>query len=500
MCVRSRSKSQIQWPVGAASRIRIRFTDIDVGGQQFCRLFYNDSNNVIELVCSDDEIDSGSRRIYDDIDTGVEDEPTYRSYVLTMNNTDRSVVDFFHLDDVIGANLSLDCSFNNSNTFLGMERYSSNANINIYAYPKIRGGRIDKGGKRCANHKKYTIDSTGIEDFRDVRKIIDAIRNLASLQSPTNKKSIRYLVVLNPFSGGGGVTSKKGSKYTYETMLNPMLEQAGVEHDLLVTGGGGHAQERMSQRSSVDKKDTGYERRSNETLQFCENLCINMDTETSDISEYSGIIAMGGDGILFEIMQGIHDRADEKDILNVMKFGIVGCGTCNGLAKSILHWSEVSLLSISHFFAPIYLHTSLIMMKENYGQLESIFHICKGNTAPLDVATYQLAKSSKTYNSFLTFSWGLIADIDLDSECLRFLGSLRQDIWAVYRGILFPKKYRAKFSYLPFQHSNDTSVNETAVFPGIQEALSEEWLTIEDDFKVFWKQNATIHSPNILTQ
>jgi sphingosine kinase len=130
------------------------------------------------------------------------------------------------------------------------------------------------------------------------------------------------------------------------------------------------------------------------------------------------------------------------------------------------------------------------MSKENFGPLESIFYICKSNTAPLDIASYNLANSSKTYTSFLTFTWGLIADCDLDSECLRWLGSLRQDIWAVYRGILFPKIYRAKFSYLPPISNVEYGLKER-VIPEFGKPLPEEWVTIEDDFKVFWASNVS---------
>jgi hypothetical protein len=268
-----------------------------------------------------------------------------------------------------------------------MERYSYNAYIDIYAYPKMKTGKLCAEGTRCANHKRYSIDSRCCEDFADVRKIIDAIRNLASLQCnlPINKKSIRYLVVLNPYSGGGGVNSKTGARYVYEKMLNPMLEQAGVEHDALVTGRGGHAQDRMGVRQSNSSKEAAP---SDGTSKVDESLSINTDNETNDISEYNGIIAMGGDGILFEIMQGIHARSDEKELLSKLKFGIIGCGTSNGLAKSILHWSG-----------------------ENYGSLESIFQICKGITAPLDIATYQLANTSRHFHGDLLpiVTWNLSA-------------------------------------------------------------------------------------------
>lgn len=67
----------------------------------------------------------------------------------------------------------------------------------------------------------------------------------------------------------------------------------------------------------------------------------------------------------------------------------------------------------------------------------------------------------------------------------------------MYRGILFPKKYRAKFSYLPFKHSNNAMVDGATALPGIEESLPEEWVTIEDDFKVFWASNVSHPSYNV---
>jgi hypothetical protein len=283
--------------------------------------------------------------VYDDADTGIKDESTYKSYIISMKDDTRRIVDSFHLDDVIGINLSLEYNTQNPNTFHGMQRYSSNASINVYDYPKMKRGKICNEGKRTPCHKKYSIDSRGCEDFADVRKLINAIRKVACLQInlPIDNRPTRYLVVMNVFSGDGGLTSKRGSKHIYETMLNPMLEQAGIEYDVLVTRRGGHAKDRMEFRLSQEAAAN-----SNETLQLDDKLCsLNTDAEIKDIAEYNAIVALGGDGIMFEIMQGIRARRDEKEILKTMKFGLVGCGTNNGLVKSILHWSDVSSLKCS---------------------------------------------------------------------------------------------------------------------------------------------------------
>ena len=177
MCLKSQADTETQWPVAAASRIRVC---ISGDNQQLCRLFYNESNHTIELVPTTDEFNE--RQVYDDADTGIKDESTYKSYIISMKDDTRRIVDSFHLDDVIGINLSLEYNTQNPNTFHGMQRYSSNASINVYAYPKMKRGKICNEGKRTPCHKKYSIDSRGCEDFADVRKLINAIRKVACLQ------------------------------------------------------------------------------------------------------------------------------------------------------------------------------------------------------------------------------------------------------------------------------------------------------------------------------
>lgn len=48
-----------------------------------------------------------------------------------------------------------------------------------------------------------------------------------------------------------------------------------------------------------------------------------------------GIISIGGDGILFEIINGVMERPDWKHIINTIPFGIIPGGSGNGLAKSL---------------------------------------------------------------------------------------------------------------------------------------------------------------------
>jgi sphingosine kinase len=111
--------------------------------------------------------------------------------------------------------------------------------------------------------------------------------------------------------------------------------------------------------------------------------------------------------------------------------------------------------------------------------------IAKGKTAWMDLSFYQTRSS--TYLSFLTFSWGITADIDIESEAVRFLGSFRMDVWAVWR-MLNLRKYKAKFSYLP-----PTKEKNEIVLPPLDAPLpdNEGWVSIEDDFILFWVSQVT---------
>lgn len=48
--------------------------------------------------------------------------------------------------------------------------------------------------------------------------------------------------------------------------------------------------------------------------------------------------------------------------------------------------------------------------------------------------------------SFLSFSWGIISDLDINSEFLRCLGGFRFEVYGAWR-VIKMKRYRAKLTY-----------------------------------------------------
>lgn len=48
-----------------------------------------------------------------------------------------------------------------------------------------------------------------------------------------------------------------------------------------------------------------------------------------------GIVVIGGDGILYEVINGLMERPDWETLFQELKLGIIPSGSGNGLAKSI---------------------------------------------------------------------------------------------------------------------------------------------------------------------
>ncbi|KAI5719700.1 hypothetical protein M8J76_013577 [Diaphorina citri] len=186
----------------------------------------------------------------------------------------------------------------------------------------------------------------------------------------------------------------------------------------------------------------------------------------ADLSQWKrGIIVLGGDGILYEIINGLMERADWCTVLQTITLGIVPCGSGNGLAKSISHMSQephdqnpvlVSTLNSILYFSIVPcgsgngLAKSIShMSQEPHDQnpvLVSTLNIVQGVSTPMDLIRAQT--KSQVVFSFLSIGWGLLADIDIESERIRAVGSQRFAIWSVAR-LIGLRTYQGTLSYLP---------------------------------------------------
>jgi len=367
-------------------------------------------------------------------------------------------------------------------------RGENNRKHRIESFLREKEGII---GNRYLRHRQYRVvphishqstlsdgissPKNGRDDVKqflsDATVVTETLRSMAGLRLKKSKgrqklKKLRYLIIINPKSGTGS------APIIYRNLIRPMLNAAGIHHELFETLHSGHATFRCHYygnegyaRDCFERKDSGNGGNDDE-----------VKDGGDDVSKYDALIVCGGDGILFEAMKGLRKRNDFDTLCGgnepSLPIGIVGCGTSNGLATSLLHAANP---------------------KENNNVFTSIFQICKGHFSPIDLSHYETL-TVKNHTSFLTFSWAFISDIDIDSECIRFLGSTRYEIWAVWR-ILNLRLYRAKFSYLPPVSSDDKSNGNgncdnaiSSILPPLEDTLNNHhrWVTEEDDFILFW--------------
>ncbi|KAK7246586.1 hypothetical protein RIF29_41455 [Crotalaria pallida] len=141
-----------------------------------------------------------------------------------------------------------------------------------------------------------------------------------------------------------------------------------------------------------------------------------------DITKYEGIVCVSGDGILVEVVNGLLERVDWDTAIK-MTLGVVPAGTGNGMAKSLLD-----------------------AVGDPCAVANAVLAIIRGHKRSLDVATITQGKT--TIFSILMLAWGLVADIDIESEKYRWMGSARLDFYALCRFINL-RQYIGCVSFVP---------------------------------------------------
>ena len=355
----------------------------------------------------------------------------------------------------------------------------------------VRPTSFEKYGARYAHHRTLVVQP--VEDLFHVREVVKAIQGIAKTHNPNTslettatpsailppvvdnvQKQLHYVIICNPTSG----PNKNAEQIAHEHVI-PMLQQANIETTICVTTHPGHAVELCHLQSENESNPgpstigTPVQRPGLQRLQ-------------SDITYYNGIVVMGGDGTMHEVIQGIRSRPDADQVLSTIPIGIIGCGTANGLATSLSYTSH------SYF-----MESKSGQYNFNYkGILDDIFAIAKGYTVEADLSNYSILESTETsigdaassdpkhtamikkYTSFLTFTYGLIAEVDIESERIHWMGHARFDVWAVVR-VLFLRKYPVKLSYT-------TEATSSTDVPSISDPVPSSWTTIEDKITLFW--------------
>lgn len=118
--------------------------------------------------------------------------------------------------------------------------------------------------------------------------------------------------------------------------------------------------------------------------------------EKLDIDAYDVIAACSGDGLPYEIFNGLGKRRDARRALSKIAVTQLPCGSGNALSLNINGTNSNSLAALA---------------------------VVKGIRTPLDL--FSITQGDQRILSFLSQSFGIVAECDLGTDHLRWMGSAR---------------------------------------------------------------------------
>ncbi|KAI1115276.1 sphingoid long chain base kinase-like protein [Nemania sp. NC0429] len=180
----------------------------------------------------------------------------------------------------------------------------------------------------------------------------------------------RAKVLINPHAGPGGAVRK------WEREVKPLFEAARMTLDVLTTTHGGQG------------------------IEICEGL---------DVDAYDVVVVCSGDGLVFEVFNGLGRRPDARAALQKVAVAHIPCGSGNAMSCN---------LNGSYFRGP------------------SALAVVKGVRTSVDLMSF--TQGSRRSLSFLSQSVGIIAECDLGTENMRWLGAKRFEVGIAQR--IFSKK------------------------------------------------------------
>ncbi|XP_067859878.1 sphingosine kinase 1 [Heptranchias perlo] len=275
----------------------------------------------------------------------------------------------------------------------------SAAYFTVYAYPfkkKARGS----AQVRERFSKTFRVDGSRNypENREEAEKWTAAIKSLCRVAIPGGDTVGSHhrlpvpcclLLFVNPLSGNGQAL------HLYQTLVLPMLTEAEISVDMVVTEHQNHARELV---------------------------------QKEELSKWNGIVVMSGDGLLYEVVNGLMERSDWESAIK-KPLGILPGGSGNALAASVNY------------------HAGFDAVMNEELLLNCTYLICKGLFAPMDLVSLTTT-SNKHIFSFLSVAWGFISAVDVESEKYRSMGSARFTVGTLR--LLVPLRvYKGTLSFLP---------------------------------------------------
>ncbi|KAG5192105.1 ATP-NAD kinase-like domain-containing protein [Tribonema minus] len=276
-----------------------------------------------------------------------------------------------------------------------------------------------------------------------------ATRSSATAVHPVRAK---LLVFVSPVSGRG-----KGWSVWTKT-LQPVLDQAGAAYTVIKTQRQHHARDIVAGKAGLADDDVrGNAREALVSANGGGNVPASGDV---DVAAYDTVAVIGGDGMLFEVLQGLQRRSDCAAQLRRLNLAVVPSGSGNGLC-----------------------HTVLAASGEAVSALSASFVVARGQPRAVDVSRVTTS-AGKTYLALLSQGWAMFSDLDFGLEGCRWMGASRFDV-AIGGCIARFRSYRARISWLPADPLAPPTAFEPDAVPALGEPLGSAWHTVEGNFTLY---------------
>ncbi|CAF3036400.1 unnamed protein product [Rotaria sp. Silwood2] len=341
-------------------------------------------------------------------------------YLQNNENQERSALDnntqLIPIDDIYGCL----CMKDNKNPI--------QCHLNLYLYSlqqaKGIGGSFSK--KTSLQRSQFLLTYAKFNDYESnlaaatrwhyyITTAIYLRRNLPP-EIVTAKRDKRALVFVNPAGGAG-----KAYRHVMEHVIG-VWSEAEFTYHIIMTEYAGHARDYV---------------------------------HSIQISDWSGIVVASGDGLIYEVINGLMNRQDWQEALK-LPIGHLPCGSGNAFITNIIRYSQQPIMKTMEKFI-----------------VQAAVLIATHNVLPFDMAVVDICDGQR-YFSFLCIEWAIVADVDCDSEKYRFLGGARFTVEAIKR-IIQPRTYNGYIDYIPHEDSDDT-VNANQITPNTTTAQIHQHL------------------------
>jgi len=209
----------------------------------------------------------------------------------------------------------------------------------------------------------------------------------------------RFLILVNPASGKG-----KALKIAKENLL-PILTEAEIEHELVET------------------------QRQNHALEIVREM---------NIEEFDGVVIVSGDGLFHEAVNGLLQRQDAATAVEKVFLFPVPAGSGNALAASLVY-------------------SSTGISNDDDLLTDALVLLATGKPSKSTICRVRQVGKDDLF-SFLLQMWGMMADIDFDSEKYRKPFGGQRFLVSALKHIATLESYKGSISVVKENETNWTVI------------------------------------------